>query len=72
MSTEKNTAEHSGASGSSQLICPKCGSTKIAGLMQSFWVELDSDETMKGNWNDYEGCSELGEERLCSDCGNEF
>ncbi|GEM_PF-4420648 len=54
------------------LRCPECGSEKISGLMASFWVSLESDETMQGQWSDYEGATEIGEERLCAECGHEF
>lgn len=55
------------------LTCPECGSNNISGLMASFWVKLDPDgETMAGNWNDYESATEIGPERMCSDCGEEF
>lgn len=54
------------------LQCPQCGSTKLSGLMAAFWVSLTPEETLDGQWSDYEGCTEIGEERLCSDCGHEF
>jgi len=38
----------------------------------SFWVALDEDEEPSGNWRDWEGRTELGNERLCRACGEEF
>lgn len=52
--------------------CPKCGSTKISGLMAAFWVELGEDGSPKGKWRDFESATELGTERECSDCGHQF
>ena len=52
--------------------CPSCGSKKIAGLMAAFWVTLDGDGAMAGQWNDYESCTEIGPERMCQECQCEF
>ena len=40
--------------------------------MQSFWVRLDSDGAMVGQWRDYESCTEVGDERMCDKCQHEF
>jgi len=50
----------------------KCGCTRLAGLMKSFWVELGDDDTPKHDWATHEGDTELGEERMCGDCKHEF
>lgn len=52
--------------------CPKCGSHNISGLMAAFWVSLNRDGEMSGQWRDYEESTEIGPERLCKDCGHEF
>jgi len=54
------------------LACPNCGGARISGLMAAFWVTLTDDETMDGKWSDYESCTEIGDERLCADCGHEW
>lgn len=53
--------------------CPKCNSTDIAGLVQSFWASLDeSGNELKHDWIEYQSSTELGAERMCADCGYEF
>lgn len=53
-------------------VCPECGSPSILGLMASFWVPLNPDGSMKGQFHDYESATELGDARSCVDCGHEF
>ena len=49
--------------------CPKCGSTNLAGLMNSFWVELEEDGlTPTRQFSEHESSTEVGERRMCSDC----
>lgn len=52
--------------------CPKCGSTHIAGLMESFWVPLAADGSPDGQWIDWQSETEVGEKRLCYDCEHEW
>jgi len=72
MPREEETNVDDSAATHCSLRCPKCGSAKIAGLMAAFWVSLASDETMEGQWSDYESATEIGDERLCSECSHEF
>jgi hypothetical protein len=53
-------------------VCPYCGSSKLGGLMESFWVPLNGDGEPNGDWNDWSGETELGEKRMCYDCEKEF
>jgi len=48
--------------------CPKCGSSHIAGLMESFWVPLDEDGDHPP-WEQLSSETEVGAERMCYDCG---
>lgn len=52
--------------------CPKCGSTEVSGLMEAFWVMLDQDDQPEGQWQDWEGCTEIGDKRMCTECEHEF
>ena len=55
------------------LVCPKCGSANICGLMSSFFVALMEDGvTPSGEWNDWSSESEMTENRICCDCDYEF
>lgn len=53
-------------------VCPFCGSKDLSGLMGAFWVTLDEDGEVESDWHDQEGSSQLGEERLCQKCEQEF
>lgn len=58
---------------SSDTRCPKCKKEgNIAGLMSSFWVQLDSDGHPSGQWRDWEDDTELDFARLCGCCGHEW
>lgn len=52
--------------------CPKCSSPNVAGEMGAFWVGLDSERHPQGQWNDYEGSTDLTGKLLCSDCEHEW
>lgn len=52
--------------------CPECGSAHVGGLMQAFWVPLQDDDSPDGDWNDWNGDSELGAQRMCYDCEHEW
>ena len=52
--------------------CPRCGSSQIGGLMQAFFVPLDTEGDMEGSWGDYSSETEIGIERICYDCEKEF
>ena len=54
------------------MSCPKCYSNKLGGLMEAFWVPIDRDGVMLGQWSDYSSETEVGEKRICYDCGHEF
>lgn len=56
------------AADKSGLACPKCGSKDVAGLIMSFWVSLDEEGQPKGQWQDWEGNTELSEKRECAKC----
>jgi hypothetical protein len=51
--------------------CPNCGSTDIAGLMAAFWVGL-TDGVFAGNFGDHCADTEVGTERKCCSCEEEF
>lgn len=52
--------------------CPECGSKEVLGQINPFWVELDEDGDMAGKWSEYEGSTEIGEKRMCSNCDHEW
>lgn len=52
--------------------CPECGSKKISLLMAAFWVPVDEEGLMVGEWSSYECSTELTDEAQCVDCGHEF
>ncbi len=52
--------------------CPKCGSKEVSGLYEGFWVELDEDGEIVGDWGEYDGCSDVGPKRHCRGCGHEW
>jgi hypothetical protein len=54
------------------LQCPKCKSTHLGGLMESFWVPLNADGTPDGDWGDWSGETEVRDKRMCYDCEHEF
>lgn len=55
-----------------RLACPKCKSTHLGGLMESFWVPLKEDGEPDGDWEDWSAETEVGEKRMCYDCEHEF
>lgn len=40
--------------------------------MEAFWVPLNDAGEPDGDWNDWSGETEIGEKRMCYDCGKEF
>lgn len=52
--------------------CPNCGNTQVSGLMASFFVPLDQDGEPDGDWNDWNGESELTPTRTCHKCDHEW
>jgi hypothetical protein len=40
--------------------------------MESFWVPIDDEGQMLGQWCDYSSETEVGDKRLCYNCGHEF
>jgi DNA-directed RNA polymerase subunit M/transcription elongation factor TFIIS len=52
-------------------VCPACDSTKVAGLMASFFVPLKNGEP-DGDWRDWQSDTELTPQRSCADCGHEW
>jgi hypothetical protein len=54
------------------MSCPKCKSEKLGGLMEAFWVPIDNEGEMLGQWSDYSSETEVGDKRICYDCGHEF
>lgn len=49
--------------------CPKCGSSDLGGLMESFFVPLDPNSEPKGAWHEWSSETELGADRCCYQCG---
>ena len=45
---------------------------KLGGLMEAFWVPIDKEGEMLGQWSDYSSETEVSEKRLCYDCHHEF
>lgn len=45
--------------------CPECGSQNVSGLVMAFWVLLPNSYGSV-NWEEE---SEVGEDRLCHNCG---
>lgn len=52
--------------------CPECCSRNVAGLMAAFWVTIDEDGALVGQFSDYSDDTEIGPERMCRTCGHEF
>ena len=52
--------------------CPECGSEDVLGSIAAFWVGLDKNGEAVGDWNDWQGNTELSDERHCNDCGHEW
>lgn len=69
---KKKAAHTPPADDTAGLVCPKCGSTKICGLMAAFWVRVTADGGLIGQFSDYSSDTEIGPERMCTECEHEF
>jgi hypothetical protein len=47
--------------------CPQCGSAKVAGLVAAFFVPVNGLQDY-----DWRGASEIGPERICLVCNEEW
>lgn len=47
--------------------CPKCGSDKVVGLVDSFWCDPNVWDSRSANIR-LQSETEMGEARMCSDC----
>lgn len=55
------------------MSCPKCKSENICGLVQAFWIGIDEIGNPTERVGDVaESSTELGIERMCSDCQHEW
>ena len=53
-------------------VCPACGSRNTAGLVLSFWAEIDEHGNLLKQFHEHEADTELGPQRMCSDCNHEW
>jgi RNA polymerase subunit RPABC4/transcription elongation factor Spt4 len=55
------------------MVCPKCGSNKIARKYAAFWAQVDADgDDIAQNFGDHESNTELTDDALCLKCEHEF
>lgn len=52
--------------------CPKCGSDKISGLVEAFWVPLSKSGHIDWNRVSLRSETELSDRRTCFECDYEF
>jgi len=52
--------------------CPNCGSDQIGGLMAAFFVPIDQEGEMIGQWREYQSETAIGTVRLCYGCEHEW